>query len=112
MVASVVTVLNLGPHLPTRAGLAVVGLVVLMAGVWCSLNFWRCRHAHCLVTGAGWLALGVFAFTETVLGHSIIGGYELAVFLGVLAAALIFECSWYLTRHTNAIGPPRHTLTS
>jgi hypothetical protein len=105
MVAVVLGLLNLGPHLPIRATLALDELAALVGGTWCSLNFWRCRHAHCLVTGAGWLALSLFAFTESVLGHSVIAGYEQLVLLGVLAAALIFEYGWYLTRHTNAIGP-------
>ncbi len=103
MVAIVVGLLNLGPHLPTRAGLAVDGLAALVGGVWCSLNFWRCQHAHCLVTGIGWLALDVFAFAESSLGYSIIRGYEQPVFLGILAAALVFECGWYLFHHTNAV---------
>jgi hypothetical protein len=105
MVAVVVGLLNVGPHLSIRAMLALDGLAALVGGTWCSLNFWRCRHAHCLVTGAGWLALSVFAFTESVLGHSVIAGYEQLVLLGVLAAALIFEYGWYLTQHANAIGP-------
>ncbi len=71
MVAVVVGLLNLGEHPPIRATLALDGLAALVGGTWCSLNFWRCRHAHCLVTGAGWLALSVFAFTESVLGHSV-----------------------------------------
>ncbi|MGH9298455.1 MAG: hypothetical protein ACRDZT_00895 [Acidimicrobiales bacterium] len=103
MVAAVVAFLNIAPHLPIRAGLAVDGIAALFGGGWCSLNFWRCRHAHCLVTGFGWLALGVFVFVEAGIGHSIIGGYEQPVFLGVLAIALIFECGWYHARHTNAV---------
>jgi hypothetical protein len=104
MVAIVIALLNLGPHLPLRAELAVDGVAALVGGTWCSLNFWRCRHAHCLVTGAGWLGLSVFAFVESGLGHSIIGGDEQPIFLAVLAAALIFECAWFATHHSNAIG--------
>jgi hypothetical protein len=48
----------------------------------------------------GWLALSAFAFIETGLGHSVIGGYEQPVFLGVLALALVFECGWYLAYHS------------
>lgn len=104
MLVIVLGLLSLAPHLPVRAGLAVDGLVSFVGGAWCSLNFWRCRHAHCLVTGTGWLTLSMFAFVECGLGHSIIGGDEQPVFLGVLAAALVFEYAWYLARHTNAIG--------
>jgi hypothetical protein len=45
---------------------------------------------------------------ETVLGHSVIGGNEQPVFLGVLVAALAFEAIWCLTHGTNAIGPISH----
>lgn len=99
----VIGLLNLAPHLSLRPSLAVDGLAALVAGGWCSLNFWRCRHAHCLITGPGWIALGAFAFIEAGLGHSVIGGNEQVVFLAVLGAALAFEAAWYLWRHTNAI---------
>jgi hypothetical protein len=104
MVSIVIALLNVGPHLPVRAELAVDGVAAFVGGIWCSLNFWRCRHAHCLVTGAGWLAWGVFAFVESGLGHSLIGGDEQPAFLAVLAAALIFECGWFATHHTNSVG--------
>jgi hypothetical protein len=67
-IAAVVGLFSLAPHLPLRANLAADGLAALLAGAWCGLNFWRCRHAHCAVTGAGWLALSVFVFTEAGLG--------------------------------------------
>jgi hypothetical protein len=103
MLVVVVGFLNLAPHLPTRGQLATVGLAGLVGGAWCGLNFWRCRHAHCVVTGVGWLALGAFAFAEAGFGHSVIGGYEQPVFLGVLALALVFEGAWYLAYHSHAI---------
>jgi hypothetical protein len=81
----------------------VDALAALAAGGWCSLNFWRCRHAHCVVTGPAWLALSIFAFTEAGIGRSLIAGDEQLVFLGVLAAALCFEGVWYLARRTNAV---------
>jgi hypothetical protein len=107
MIASVVALLNIAPLLPARAGLAVDGLAALAAGGWCSVNFWRCRHAHCLVTGPGWLALSMFIFTEAGIGHSLIAGDEQLVLLGVLAVALAFECGWYLARRSNAVGSSR-----
>ena len=78
------------------------GLAALAGGVRCSANFWRCRHAHCVVNGVGWLGLSVFAFGETLLGYSLIQGNEQLVFLGVLVFALGFEVTWYLLRGTNA----------
>jgi hypothetical protein len=109
--AVVVGLLILAPRLPMRAALATDGLAALAAGAWCGLNFWRCRHAHCAVTSAGWLALSVLAFTGAALGHSLIGGYEQPVFLAVLAAGLGFETVWRWWRGTNAITrhrPRRH----
>lgn len=99
----VIGLLNLAPHLSLRPSLVVEGLAALVAGGWCSVNFWRCRHAHCLITGPGWLALSVFAFVEAGVGHSVIGGNEQVVFLAVLGVALAFEAVWYLRRHTNAV---------
>ena len=99
----VIALLSLAPHVPMRASLGVDGLAALVAGGWCSLNFWRCRHAHCLVTGAGWLVLALFAIVETGIGRSVIHGGEQIIFLAVLAAGLLFEGGWYLTQRTNAV---------
>ena len=71
---------------------------------WCGLNFWRCRHAHCIVTSTGWAALSILAFTEAGLGRSLIGGDEQPVFLAVLGAAVLFEAVWRLARGSNSIG--------
>jgi len=103
--AGVVALLNVGPILPRRLDLVAVGLASLVAGGWCAVNFWRCRQAHCVVTGVGWLALAGFAFVEAGLGRSLIHGDEGLVFLGVLAAGLVVEGVWYAVRGTNAISP-------
>jgi hypothetical protein len=105
--AAVVALLNVGQVLPRRTDLATVGLAALLAGGWCALNFWRCRHAHCALTGAGWLALAVFTLAEAAVGHSLIGGDEPLVFLAVLGLGLVFEAGWHLRRGTNSIGPGR-----
>jgi len=85
------------------AELALEGAAALAAGGWCALNFWRCRHAHCLVTGAGWLGLSQLAFVEAGLEHSVIGGYERGVFVVVLVIGCVFEAAWQITRGTNAM---------
>jgi hypothetical protein len=108
MIALVLTLGNIAPHLPVRAALAVEGLAALVGGGWCSVNFWRCRHAHCLVTGTGWLALSLVLFAESALGRSLMAGYEPMVFNGVLVAALIFEGGWFLARRTNAVTLATH----
>jgi hypothetical protein len=104
--AAVVGLLNLAPHLPERGNLAVDGLAALAGAAWCGLNFWRCRHAHCVVTSTGWAALSVLAFTEAALGRSLIGGYEQPVFLAVLAVAVAFEVAWRLARGSDSVGAP------
>lgn len=104
MVVTVVALMNIAPHLPVRPGLVVDGLAALVGGSWCSLNFWRCRHAHCLVTGVGWLLLGLFVFVEAGIGHSDIGGNESPVLLAILGLGLLFETAWYAARRTHAVG--------
>ena len=99
----VIVLLSIAPHLSIRADLAADGLAALAAGSWCLANFWRCRQAHCLIDGTGWLLLALLAFAEVGLGRSVIGGSELAVFLGLLVVALVFECVWRMARGTNAI---------
>jgi hypothetical protein len=68
--------------------------VAALAGAWCGLNFWRCRHAHCMITGTGWAALAGLAFAEATIGRSLIWGDEQLIFLAVLAAGLVFEALW------------------
>ena len=101
--AGLIVLLALAPDLPRRAELAADGLAFVAAGIWCGLNFWRCRQAHCVVTAAGWLGLSLVALAGAVAGRSLIHGDEQLVFLGVLVAALAFECLRYLARGTNVV---------
>ena len=55
------------------------------------------------------MAFGLFVLVEASLGHSLIGGYEQPVFMGILGAAVIFEVGWYGVHRTNAI-PPRPSV--
>src|SRR5262252_104360 len=96
---------NVGLVLPRRLDLVSVGVASLAAGAWCTVNFWRCRHAHCLITGPGWLALAGFAFVEAGLGRSLIHGDEVLAFLGILAAGLAWEAVWFCATSTHAVGP-------
>ncbi len=100
---AVFALLGLAPSMPKSGELALDGLAALAAGAWCGANFWRSRHAHCLVTGVGWLALSGFAFGEAILGYSLIHGDEQLVFLAVLVLGLGFEGAWYRLRGTNAV---------
>lgn len=104
--ALVIALLLAAPQLSARGELLVDTLAALIGGGWCSANFWRCRHAHCLVTGTGWLGLALFTVIEAGLGRSYIGGNEQLVFLGILVLGLVFEAVWYLVRGTNALARP------
>jgi hypothetical protein len=110
--AAVIGLLKLAPVLPRSGQLAIDGVAALAAGGWCTLNFWRCRHAHCLISGAGWLVLSLLAFVEAGLGRSLIGGGEQLAFLGVLVVAVVFEVAWYLAHGTNALvtGAPHRSM--
>lgn len=105
--AAVIGLLLLAPSLPRRADLAVDGLAALGAAAWCGANFWRCRHAHCVVTATGWFALSMFSFVEAGLGRSFIAGNEQPVFLAILILGVLFEGGWTLVRGTNAFTPRR-----
>jgi hypothetical protein len=100
-----IAVVNIAPHLPGRGGLLVLGIATLIGGGWCSLNFWRCRHAHCLVTGGGWLALSLFSLVEAGLGRSLVSGREALVFNAILVAGFVFEALWTCARGNNALTP-------
>jgi hypothetical protein len=103
--AAVTGLLGVAQLLPAPAYLVVDAVAFLAGGSWCALNFWRCRQAHCLLTASGWLLLALLAAAEAGLGHSLIGGDEQLVFLGILAVGLGFECTWYLVHRNNAVTP-------
>ena len=83
--------------------LLVGALITLVASTYCLLNFWRCREAHCIVSGTGWAALALFELIEFVRGHSVTHGDESLVFLVILALAITFEVYWRVRHGTNAV---------
>lgn len=90
-------------QLPTTPGLALGAATTLVASSYCLLNFWRCRQAHCIISGTGWAALGLFATAETALGHSLIHRNEGAAFVAILVIAVAFEAFWRTGHGTNAL---------
>lgn len=88
---------------PARQGLILIAVASLAGSLWCSANFWRCRHAHCLVTGAGWLTLSGFTVAEAVRGSSLVAGTEPIMFLIIFGASLAFERYWIARRGSNAV---------
>ena len=96
--------IGLASRLPLRADLTVSGIAIGGGGR-CSANFWRCRHAHCVVTGAGWLVLAGIELAGAVLGHSLLGRFGGVAFLAVLALGVLFELGWSLRTGSHAITP-------
>jgi len=78
-------------------------MTTLAASTYCLLNFWRCREAHCMVSGAGWALLARFEFVEPALGRSLIDRVEGLAFLIVLAVAICFEGLWRARYGTNSV---------
>ena len=96
--AAVIGLLGLAQVLPPPGYLVVDAVAFLAGGSWCALNFLRRRQAHCVVTGAGWLAMALFVAAEAGLGHSLIHGDEQLLFLLILAVGLVFEGGRFLAR--------------
>jgi hypothetical protein len=97
---------GVAPHLPVRGRLVVEAVAALAAGVWCGVNFWRCRHAHCLVSGPGWLLLSALGIGGAIVGHSVLGGFDQVAFFAVLVVAVVFEAAWRWAQGTNAVRRP------
>ncbi|MFZ0169208.1 MAG: hypothetical protein WAL64_07270 [Candidatus Dormiibacterota bacterium] len=95
--------LSASPQLPSRAGLALGAITTLAASTYCLLNFWRCREAHCIVSGTGWALLALFEFGEFGAGRSLIDRSEGLAFLIVLGLAFAFEVVWRLRYGTKAV---------
>jgi hypothetical protein len=70
---------------------------------WCLLNFWRCREAHCIVTGTGWAALAVLIAIELAAGRTFVLGSEGLMFLAMFIVGAGFEMLWRLRHGTNAL---------
>ncbi|MGH7860874.1 MAG: hypothetical protein ACRENM_04205 [Candidatus Dormibacteraceae bacterium] len=90
-------------HLPTTPGLIVGAAVTASASGYCLLNFWRCREAHCIVSGSGWAALGAFEIAEAAVGHSLVHGDEGLAFTLILLGSIAFETVWRMQHGTNAV---------
>jgi hypothetical protein len=78
-----------------RAGLAIASAYLTVTGVYCLLNFLRCRETHCAVTGPGFLLAAALGFAAALAPGSALSWYragtEAAVFLMILAAGYAQE---------------------
>lgn len=101
--AAVAVAVSVAPTLARAPGLALDLVATAAASAWCLVNFWRCREAHCIVTGTGWAALAVLIAIELAAGRSFVLGSEGLVFLAILIAGVGFEVMWRLRHGTNAL---------
>lgn len=81
--------------------LPAAAFFALVAG-WCSLNFVRCREAHCVVIGAGYSGLAIAAVVAFALDRHWTGPLWLTSF-AVLAAGAVFEAAWLAWRGHTAV---------
>ena len=80
-----------------RAGLAIASVYVTAIGVYCALNFLRCRETHCAVTGPGFLLAAALGFAAALVPGSALSWYRTGtiaiVYLVILAAGYAVECA-------------------
>lgn len=88
--------------LPSRYAMLPAAVFYAVAGGWCSLNFVRCREAHCLVTGVGFDALALAALAAAVLDRHWYNLLSLLI-VPVLVGGVLFEATWTIRRGGNAV---------
>jgi len=78
-----------------RAGLAIASAYLTAIGVYCVLNFLRCRETHCAVTGPGFLLAAALGFVAALVAGWALSWYrtgtEAIVYLVLLAAGYAVE---------------------
>jgi hypothetical protein len=93
---------QIASELPGRYAMLPAVVYFLALGGWCSLNFARCREAHCLITGAGFDALTIAALVAVGLDRHWYNLLSLTI-LPVLVVGFFFEAVWASRRGTTAI---------
>jgi len=83
-------------------GLLLEAAFLLVAGTYCLANFFRCREAHCIVTGVGWSALAIASLSAAVAGRDIRSTAWIA-FLAIAVTGHGFEAIWKLAHGSNAL---------
>ena len=85
-----------------RGGLAIAGMYVIVIGVYCVLNFLRCRETHCAVTGPGFLLAAALGFAAALVPGPALSWYrtgtEAIVYLVILGAGYAVE--WAVAART------------
>ena len=83
-------------------GLALTAAYLAIHGSYCLANFFRCREAHCIITGTGWSVLAAIAAGGALARHDVRGEVWNA-FLAVTIAGFAFEAAWKTMRGTTAL---------
>jgi hypothetical protein len=84
------------------AGLVLTAAYLTVHSTYCLSNFVRCREAHCIVTGIGWLVLVAVAVEGALAGQD----FRRAVwdaFLAVAIAGFAVELIWTAARGSTAL---------
>lgn len=89
-------------RLGAAGGAPVQAAFFLLIATYCLANFARCREAHCIVTGLGYLALAIAGLWATVAGRDLRSA-EWIAFVAVTLAGHTFEAAWASARGTNAL---------
>lgn len=92
--------------LPDGIGIWFAGVLYLAVGLYCSVNFWRCREAHCVITGGGFTVLGLAVLAAAVGMPTVIAAYASPIVLGILVLAVAFETTWRARYGTKAVHLP------
>ena len=96
--AVAVASVRLGPE----AGLTLVAAYLIIHATHCLANFLRCREAHCIVTGTGWLVLAGVAAGGALTQQDVRSAVWDA-FLAVTIAGFGFEFVWKAIRGSSAL---------
>lgn len=89
--------------LPDHLGVWLAAALYLAVGLYCSVNFWRCREAHCVVTGIGFTTLGISLLLAAAGVPTFISEHDGQILLGTLVLAVGFEAVWRALHGTNAV---------
>jgi hypothetical protein len=75
-----------------RVGLPIAGSYLLLLGSYCALNFWHCRETHCVITGPGWTAAGVFGLAAALVPGKLLSWFSVATLSSITIAVFLAGC--------------------
>jgi hypothetical protein len=90
---------------------ALASVWVLVSGTYCLANFWGCRETHCVITGAGWTALGLLGLAAGVASGGALGWFRVDVlavaYLVILGGGYAFEATVAMRSGHDSLGVGR-----